>query len=181
MKYAHYDKETGKLLGYYDDAIHQTIPEPNIKLTEDKWQESISSNYNYIDTKSKTLSYKDFRTEEEKLNDAKKNKINYLKQSFLETLKKGYATSISENRFYSEERDISKLKNAYDLAIAAGADVMKVKTLDGRIELSVNDVKQALLELGEYYQSQLQKLWDLEEQVSNATNIEEVEAIKWED
>jgi len=181
MKYAHYNKKTGKLIGYFDDTIHQTIPEPNIQITEEQWQEAIDNGYNYVEAKNKTLSYKDFRTEEEKLNDTKKNKINYLKQNFLETLKKGYVTSVSKNRFYTEEQDIAKLKNAYDLAIAANVATMKVKTLDGRIELSVNDVKQALLELGEYYQSQLQKLWDLEEQVSNATNIEEVEAIKWED
>ena len=124
--------------------------------------------------------YETAETQEEKLTVLKQIKTKELKQRFLESLKKGCITSVVEKKFYSEERDISKLKNAYDLAIAAGADVMKVKTLDGRIELSVNDVKQALLELGEYYQSQLQKLWDLEEQVNKAQTEEEIEAIKWE-
>ncbi len=124
--------------------------------------------------------YEIAKTQKEKLTILKQIKIKELKHRFLETLKKGYVTSVSENRFYSEERDISKLKNAYDLAIAAGVDIMKVKTLDGRIELSVDNIKQVLLELGEHYQSQLQKLWDLEEQVNQAQTEEEVEAIKWE-
>ena len=123
--------------------------------------------------------YETAETQEEKLTVLKQIKTKELKQRFLESLKKGCITSVVEKKFYSEERDISKLKNAYDLAIAAGADVMKVKTLDGRIELSVNNVKQALLELGEYYQSQLQKLWDLEERVINATTEEEIEAVVW--
>jgi len=123
--------------------------------------------------------YETAKTQEEKISILKQIKTKELKHRFLETLKKGYVTSVSEKKFYSEEQDISKLKNAYDLALTSEVDLMKVKTLDGRIELNINDVKQALLELGEYYQSQLQKLWDLEEQINQSQTEEEIEAVRW--
>ncbi|MGF7441511.1 hypothetical protein [Campylobacter concisus] len=49
MKYAHYDKNTNEILGFYDDAIHNNVPSPNIKLTDEQWQEAIRINANYIE------------------------------------------------------------------------------------------------------------------------------------
>ncbi len=60
MKYANYNKTNGKLLGWYDDEIHKTIPIPNIKVSEKDWQIAIDNNYNFIAKKG--LSFKDFRT-----------------------------------------------------------------------------------------------------------------------
>jgi len=170
--------KNGKLLGYVYDGITYSIESLEL-YKQEKQNEGFKKNSIYEEI-LKAIKKGIAKEDPTFLSRLKKQKTKELKQRFLESLKKDYVTSVSENRFYSEERDISKLKNAYDLAIAAGADVMKVKTLDGRIELSVNDVKQALLELGEYYQSQLQKLWDLEEQVNKAQTEEEIEAIKWE-
>ena len=34
MKYAYYDKN-GKLLGWYDDEIHNNIPKPNIQVNNE--------------------------------------------------------------------------------------------------------------------------------------------------
>ena len=65
MKYAHYDKTDGKLLGWYDDEIHAEIPSPSVKVSEADWQEAIDSGYNYVDYKTGKLSLKDFRTPEE--------------------------------------------------------------------------------------------------------------------
>jgi len=65
MKYAHYDKTDGKLLGWYDDEIHAEIPSPSVKVSESDWQEAIDSGYNYVDAASGSLSLKDFRTPEE--------------------------------------------------------------------------------------------------------------------
>lgn len=47
MKYAHYNKETNEILGFYDDGIHEIIPEPNIKITDEQWKEAISVGANY--------------------------------------------------------------------------------------------------------------------------------------
>ena len=48
MKYANYDKETNEILGYYDDEIHESIPEPNIKISDDKWKKALSIGADYI-------------------------------------------------------------------------------------------------------------------------------------
>ena len=49
MKYVHYDEKAQEILGYYDDEIHESIPEPNIRITDEQWQEAISINANYIE------------------------------------------------------------------------------------------------------------------------------------
>ena len=71
MKYVNYDKDTGKILGYYDDTITDIIPVPNIKITDEQWENAIKHNYNYYDAKTNTLSKKDFRTLEELKQDKK--------------------------------------------------------------------------------------------------------------
>lgn len=64
MKYVHLEKDTNKLLGWYDDSIHPEIPTPNIEVTDEQWQEAININANcYEDGK---FIVKDFRTVKEK-------------------------------------------------------------------------------------------------------------------
>jgi len=65
MKYAHYDKDTGKLKGFYDKTIHKIIPKPYIEISDEEWHEALSKNYNYVDTKQKKLGYKDFSSIED--------------------------------------------------------------------------------------------------------------------
>lgn len=48
MKYANYDKETNEIRGYYDDEIHETIPEPNISISDEAWQEALAIGANTI-------------------------------------------------------------------------------------------------------------------------------------
>lgn len=48
MKYAHYDKDTKRLLGFYDDEIHESIPEQNIKISDEAWQEALAIGANTI-------------------------------------------------------------------------------------------------------------------------------------
>lgn len=48
MKYANYDKETNKILGFYDDEIHSSVPEPNIKISDDEWKKALSIGADYI-------------------------------------------------------------------------------------------------------------------------------------
>lgn len=49
MKHVNYDVKTNEILGYYDDNIHKTIPEPNIKISDDEWQEALQIGANYIE------------------------------------------------------------------------------------------------------------------------------------
>lgn len=63
MKYAHLEKDTNKLLGWYSNDIHSEIPTPSIEVSEQVWQEAININANcYEDGK---FVVKDFRTETE--------------------------------------------------------------------------------------------------------------------
>ena len=65
MKKAHID-ENNKLSGWYDTEIHTTIPEPNIDVTDEQWQNSINNNHNKVNADGSTESF-DFRTEAERL------------------------------------------------------------------------------------------------------------------
>nr|DAW80507.1 MAG TPA: hypothetical protein [Caudoviricetes sp.] len=48
MKYAYFKKETNEILGFYDDEIHETIPKPNIKISDDEWLEALAIGANTI-------------------------------------------------------------------------------------------------------------------------------------
>lgn len=67
MKYAHLENNTNKLLGWYDDLVHTNIPIPNIEVSDEVWQEAININANCYEN-GKFID-KDFRTEEEKINE----------------------------------------------------------------------------------------------------------------
>ena len=49
MKHVNYDAKTNEILGFYDDEIHESIPEPNIKISDEAWQQAISEGANFID------------------------------------------------------------------------------------------------------------------------------------
>ena len=55
MKYAHYDEKEKTLLGYYDDEIHDTIPTPNIEISDEDWLRALNENANSVDMENKKL------------------------------------------------------------------------------------------------------------------------------
>jgi len=64
MKYAHIDS-SNKLLGWYSDDLHSTIPTPNVAVTDEQWQTSLDNNYNSINSDG-SGSVVDFSTDAEK-------------------------------------------------------------------------------------------------------------------
>ena len=82
MKHAHLEKDTNKLLGWYDDTIHSVIPTPNIEVKEEVWQEAININANCYEDGEFIV--KDFRTDEE-LEEARVQNINSYTQSYITT------------------------------------------------------------------------------------------------
>lgn len=83
MKYAHLEKNTNRLLGWYDDSIHSKMPILNIKASEEIWQEAININANcYEDGK---FIVKDFRTNEEIKKAELQAKINEANQYLKDT------------------------------------------------------------------------------------------------
>ena len=49
MKYAHIVQTTGKVLGWYDDSIHTTIPIPNEEATDQEWRDALEVNANIFE------------------------------------------------------------------------------------------------------------------------------------
>lgn len=43
--------ENGEYTGFYVEGIHENIPQPNIELTEEEWQQALSKNYKVINGK----------------------------------------------------------------------------------------------------------------------------------
>ncbi len=64
MKYAHIDSNK-KLLGFYSDDVHSTIPTPHVVVTDEQWQRSLDNNYNCINSDG-SGSVVDFSTDAEK-------------------------------------------------------------------------------------------------------------------
>lgn len=62
MKYAHL--KGNKLLGWYDPDIHKEIPEPNVEVEEEVWQQALGDNANAYE--GGEFLVKDFLTREER-------------------------------------------------------------------------------------------------------------------
>lgn len=73
MKYAHLEKNTNKILGWYDKKIHKTIPTPNVEVSDEVWQKAICININAYENGKFVI--KDFRTEKEISKQESKAKI----------------------------------------------------------------------------------------------------------
>ena len=41
--YAHYDENSNELMGFYNDEIHSTIPEPAVQITEEQWENALNT------------------------------------------------------------------------------------------------------------------------------------------
>ena len=80
MKYAHLEKDTNRLLGWYDEEINPVIPTPNIEVTDEVWQEAININANCYENGKFIV--KDFRTAEE-IEKSRVQNINSYTQSFI--------------------------------------------------------------------------------------------------
>lgn len=68
MKYANYDKNFW-LVGFYDDKIHDEIPAPNVKLSDEEWKAALNSGANFVQNgklvyKQKEMSAVDLKQKE---------------------------------------------------------------------------------------------------------------------
>lgn len=113
MKYAYFNKATNKILGFYDDEIHKTIPEPNIKISDDEWQEALAKGVNTIkdgkmiyvqpkiDEKAKQLAQLEADITECK--DDIRHALIIGNASVLENLRNEYKTLLAEHEKLQEE------------------------------------------------------------------------------
>ena len=109
MKYAYI--ENNKILGWYDDDIHDIIPTPNIEVSDEQWKEAININANcYEDRK---FIVKDFRTVEE----IEKQRISSIKAKANELIEMVYPIYKQNNILMSQIAEDIKGMNAYILNI----------------------------------------------------------------
>jgi len=180
MKYAHYDETNGKLLGWYDSEIHETIPTPNIEVSEEEWETAIDNNYNFIDADTNTLSFKDFRTDDEIFTQTKSSKINEISKSFNDAVEAittalphemvSWRKQEDEARAYTDDntiatpfidaqlvtRDLGETKDELVAKIIANADAYQVA-----------------------YATLLGKFQNLTNKISIATTVDELNLIVW--
>ena len=171
MKYAHYDKETGKLLGYYDDAIHQTIPKPNIQILEKQWQEAVDNGYNYVDAENKILSYKDFRT----LDEIKRQKLASLKAKFEIKLSKSTIHSQTINKDIDAGTvALTNINGLLDI-LENDDDTVEFRLADNSFttvtRTQLVEMKKEIIQVG---QQLYKNKWAIEEQINNETDIEKL-------
>jgi len=176
MKYAHYEKTSGKLLGWYDDNIHTEIPTPNIEVSEEDWKIAISNGYNFVDANNTTVSKKDLRP----LDQVKIDQKRLVKESYFNELKNGFTCS-NNIKMDAEIDKAQMLKNGYDLAVSLGQSTMSIRDFDNIVhqDLNISDIDAMLQELGINFQTQLGKKWVLEKTITEAATVAEVLVVKW--
>jgi len=170
MKYVNYDKNTGKIKGFYSKDIHNVIPEPYLEIADEQWEEAISNNYNYVDIENKTLSKKDFRTLEE------------LKQAKKQEIEDAYSKAIQEpivfngNTFQADD----KSQDILSKIITSAPNDFETDWLDINnepVHIALDGLKglaQAILIRG---QELFKKKIALKQQIANANTKEDLEAI----
>ena len=170
MKYAHYNVVTKQLLGWYDTDIHSEIPNPNIKVTNEEWEQAMSINANMVDTETMSVIVGDLRTEEEKLQDAKTARLILTAAEITQEM------VIGVNTFSSQREDIQKYKEATDIAESLGADV-NLFTDKKKITLSIIDAREVILGLSQKAYNDYWIYKDMELLVNSKTTIEEVNSL----
>ena len=176
MKYANYDETNGKLSGWYDSEIHETIPTPNIEVSDEDWQVAIDNNYNFVDVTTNTLSFKDFRT----FTDLQKAKVSEIKQAFTTATKAGFTCS-NNITMDADLQDIIALKAGYDLEVSFSSTTIDITDYSNKDHLGVaiDDVFTMIQELGANYKTLRAKKNTLRELVNTATTQSDLDAISW--
>ena len=120
MKYAHYDKNTNELLGWYDEEIHKTIPTPNIKVSDEDWSIALENNFNHVD--GNKLIFKERTLTQDEINSQKIVEIDTrLKDIDFESVRPLRAI----NNGTSNKFDTDKLKALDDEASSLRAEKVK--------------------------------------------------------
>jgi len=173
MRYAHYEDITGKLLGWYDDAINAVVPTPNLQITEDV---TVEPNANFVDVDNNQVILKDLRT----LYEVKADKHTEIKNTFNKKLSAGFTCSngITMDAIIDK---VQLLKNGYDLSVKLGLTTMGIRDFYNTVHpgTATTDVATMIDELGVNYQTMLSTKWSYDDAIDACTTITDVLAISW--
>ncbi len=142
MKYAHI--EGTKILGWYDKEIHEDIPEPNIEVEDDEWQQAIDISANAYGDDG--FFVEDFVTEEEKIENA---------LAGLKGLTKFDSDVVVDGIAYRGGYESAQRLNAKRLlTIERGHDTFEyVDANDGLISLTVCEAREVWIAIAEEYEN----------------------------
>lgn len=173
MKYAHYDKDTKRLLGYYDSEIHENIPAPNVEISEEQWVKALEMGATHIDPLTLELSIKERKPDIEDLRLAKLNELRNWASLMAEK------SQIDLKRFgvidggYKYLLNVRAMKDNYE---ALPQKVFRMYDNSFK-EVSLKDLEkiEKAIELGGITLHSLK--WQYETVISKAKSKEELEAI----
>ena len=173
MKYARYDEKTNKILGYYDDEIHESIPTPSVSVSDEIWLRAVQMNATHIDPLTLELSVKERKLDIEEL---RLTKLNELRNWATKMTDK---SAISLRGFgivdggYKYLLNVRAMKNNYELL------PQKVFRMydNGFKEITASDLAkiETAIELGGIMLHTLK--WRYESAIGKAKSKEELEAI----
>jgi len=180
MKYAHYDESNGRLLGWYDDGIHDTIPTPNIEVTDTDWGWANFYNYNFVDNVNNTLSKKEFRTEEEIFTQAKNEKVSEIASAFnrdVETITTARTHEMVSWRKQEEEA------RAYMADNANATPFIDAQLVTRDLGETKDELVSKIIANADAYQvayaTLLGKFQNLSNAIAISTTVSELDLIKW--
>jgi len=172
MKYAHHNETNGKLLGWYDSEIHETIPTPNIEVNETDWQIAINKNYNYVDASTSTLSFKDFSTFEQ----LQARKLNELEVSYNTANQKDIA--YMDAVFQADNKSQDTIAKVLSVGVVPDDFYWNDKA-NNKVSMVYTDLQGLAVEILSRNQISFDKLQTLKAQVNSATTQAELDAIAW--
>lgn len=206
MKYANYDKETGKLLGWYDSEINgiyipkvpekldedgnietkeipayydtSKIPTPNIEVSEEIWSEAVRNGYNFVD--NGTLTFKDFRTTDEIFYIAKSSKVNEITTSFNKSVEAITTALPHEMVSWRKQEDEARAYTADNTTTTPFIDAQIITRDLGETK---DELVMKIISNADAYQvayaTLLGKFQNLTHKISAASDINELTLIKW--
>jgi len=180
MKYAHYDNTNGKLLGWYDSEIHEIIPTPNIEVTNEDWQTAIDNNYNFVDTTTGALSFKDFRTADEVFTQTKSSKTNEITTSFNNSVEAITTALPHEMVSWRKQEDEARAYSADNTVATPFIDAQLVTRDLGETKDEL--IAKVIANADAYqvaYATLLGKFQNLTNKINTATTVDELNLIVW--
>jgi len=207
MKYAHYNKTDGKLLGWYDDEVHgifvpevsevlnedgtvktkavqayydvSNLPTPNIEVSEADWQKYIENNYNYVDATTGTLSFKDFRTADEIFKQTKYSKVSGITNYFNNSVKAITTALPHEMVSWRKQEDEAR---AYSADNTVATPFIDAQVATRQLETKDELVAKVIANADAYqvaYAGLLGKFQNLSNAINVATTVDELNLVVW--
>ena len=147
--YAHYKVSNKEILGWYTKDIHGTllesgdwdisnIPTPNLELSEEVWKYAIENEHNKVDLAGKTTLLFDFKSPEQKLEEAKR--VDRLNRKV--TVRE--STVNSGGFIFQADEESLKTMAATVLALDEGESVLWRLKDNAEVLVTREDLRQAL-------------------------------------